>query len=87
MPWHEESAPRAVREHVYQVTQGLGLDMLSVGPPMELVPAPGERLEIASVGKVYDLLVAALRRIPANPSGTASPTERTPGRSSGLVTT
>ncbi len=61
--------------------------MISVGPTIEHVHSPDERLEIASVGKVYDLLVATLQRIPANPSGTASPTERTPGRSSGLVTT
>jgi dipeptidase D len=64
-----------------------GLDMISVGPTMEHVHSPDERLEIASVAKVYDLLVATLQRIPANHSGTASPTERTPGRSSGLVTT
>ena len=54
-----------------------GLDMISVGPTMEHVHSPDERLEIASVGKVYDLLVATLQRIPANPSGTASPTEKT----------
>jgi dipeptidase D len=64
-----------------------GLDMISVGPTMEHVHSPDERLEIASVAKVYDLLVATLQRIPANHSGTASSTERTPGRSSGLVTT
>ena len=56
-----------------------GLDMISVGPTIEHVHSPDERLEIASVGKVYDLLVATLQRIPANPSGSASPTERTPG--------
>ena len=42
-----------------------GLDMISVGPTIEHAHSPDERLEIASVGKVYDLLVATLRRIPA----------------------
>ena len=42
-----------------------GLDMISVGPTIEHPHSPDERLEIASVGKVYDLLVATLQRIPA----------------------
>lgn len=46
-----------------------GLDMISVGPTMQDVHSPREQLEVASVGKVYDLLVAALARIPAQPSG------------------
>lgn len=40
-----------------------GMDMISVGPTMEDVHAPDERLEVASVGKVYDLLTATLSRI------------------------
>jgi dipeptidase D len=48
-----------------------GLDMISVGPTMHNVHSPREQLEIASVGKVYDLLVAALERIPARASGSA----------------
>ena len=39
--------------------------MISVGPTIEHPHSPDERLEIASVGKVYDLLVATLQRIPA----------------------
>ena len=39
--------------------------MISVGPTIEHAHSPDERLEIASVGKVYDLLVATLERIPA----------------------
>ena len=42
-----------------------GLDMISVGPTIEHPHSPDERLEIASVGKVYELLVATLQRIPA----------------------
>ena len=63
-----------------------GLDMISVGPTIERVHSPDERLEIASVGKVYDLLVTTLRRIPASSSGPFSPTERTAGTSSGQIT-
>jgi dipeptidase D len=39
--------------------------MISVGPTIEHPHSPDERLEIASVGMVYDLLVATLQRIPA----------------------
>jgi dipeptidase D len=42
-----------------------GLDMISVGPTMQDVHSPREQLEVASVGKVYDLLVATLERIAA----------------------
>jgi dipeptidase D len=42
-----------------------GLDMISVGPTMQNVHSPREQLEVASVGKVYDLLVATLERIAA----------------------
>ena len=42
------------------------LDMISVGPTIENAHSPDERLEIASVGKVYDLLVATLERIAAD---------------------
>jgi dipeptidase D len=42
------------------------LDMISIGPTIEHAHSPDERLEIASVGKVYDVLVATLARIAAN---------------------
>ena len=40
-----------------------GLDMISVGPTIQNVHSPDERLEVASVLRVYDLLVATLRQI------------------------
>jgi dipeptidase D len=40
-----------------------GLDMISVGPTMQDVHSPREQLAVASVGKVYELLVATLERI------------------------
>ena len=86
MPWSEDRTPRAVWEHFSRVTQVPDGIMISVGPTIECVHSPDERLEIASVGKVYDLLVATLARIPANPSGTASPTERTACTSTWLIT-
>jgi dipeptidase D len=42
-----------------------GMDMISVGPTMENVHSPDERLDIASVGRTWELLVASLGRIPA----------------------
>lgn len=39
------------------------LDMISVGPTTQNVHTPDERLEVASVPKVYDLLVATLRQV------------------------
>jgi dipeptidase D len=39
--------------------------MISVGPTIEYPHSPDERLQIASVGKVYDLLVATLQRMSA----------------------
>lgn len=41
------------------------LDMISIGPTIQNVHSPREQLEVASVGKVYDLLVATLERIAA----------------------
>lgn len=40
-----------------------GMDMISVGPTLENVHSPDERLEVASVPKAYDLLVETLRQI------------------------
>ncbi|MEI7902785.1 MAG: beta-Ala-His dipeptidase [bacterium] len=40
-----------------------GLDMISIGPTILDVHSPDERLEVAGVPKVYDLLVAVLRQI------------------------
>ncbi len=37
-----------------------GIDMISVGPTTQSVHSPDERLEVASVPKVYDQVVAAL---------------------------
>jgi dipeptidase D len=48
------------------------LDMISLGPTMEHAHSPDERLEIASVAKVYDLLVATLQRIPAQSRSSSS---------------
>lgn len=39
------------------------LDMISVGPTIQNVHSPDERLEVASVPKVYDLLVSVLKQI------------------------
>ena len=41
-----------------------GLDMISVGPTLLDVHSPDERLEVASVAKVYELLKATLAGIP-----------------------
>jgi dipeptidase D len=40
-----------------------GMDMISVGPTIQDVHSPDERLHVASVAKVYDLLVATLQQI------------------------
>ena len=40
------------------------LDMISIGPNLQDVHTPDERLEVASVQKVYDLLLATLAQIP-----------------------
>ena len=41
-----------------------GLDMVSIGPTLQEVHTPDERLEIASVKKLTDLLLETLTRIP-----------------------
>jgi hypothetical protein len=38
---------------------------------MQDVHSPREQLEVASVGKVYDLIVAALARLPARANSSA----------------
>lgn len=43
-----------------------GMDMISVGPTIENAHSPDERLEVAGVAKVYDLLIATLGRIGAS---------------------
>jgi len=40
-----------------------GMDMISIGPTILNVHTPDERLEVATVGKAYDLLVATLGKI------------------------
>lgn len=44
-----------------------GMDTISIGPTTLDVHSPNERLLIASVEKVYDLLLETLRRIPVRP--------------------
>lgn len=39
------------------------MSMISVGPTLVAVHSPDERMEVATVGKVYDLLVATLARV------------------------
>jgi dipeptidase D len=41
-----------------------GLDMISIGPTLQNVHTPDERLEVASVKKLTDLLLETLTRIP-----------------------
>jgi len=40
-----------------------GLDMISIGPTIIDVHSPDERMEIATVQKVYDLLVGVLAEL------------------------
>ena len=40
-----------------------GMDMISVGPTLQDVHTPQERLEVASVSRAYDLLVATLGKV------------------------
>ena len=40
-----------------------GIDMISIGPTVQNVHSPDERLEVAGVQKVYDLIAATLRQI------------------------
>jgi len=42
-----------------------GMDAISVGPTMQDVHTPSERLHVASVKKFYDFLLETLNRIPA----------------------
>ena len=66
--WGHDAAVEAVHAGLETSEFGAtypGLDMISVGPTIEHPHSPDERLEIASVSKVYDLLVATLQRIPA----------------------
>ena len=49
------------------------LDMLSFGPTIRGAHAPGERVEIASVGHAWRLLTAILAAIAAAPAGAAVP--------------
>jgi dipeptidase D len=43
-----------------------GMDMISLGPTLEHVHSPDERLEVPTVSKVYDLLTETLKRVPVN---------------------
>ena len=39
------------------------MDMIAIGPTLKMVHTPDERLEVASVPKVYDLILATLKNI------------------------
>ncbi len=41
-----------------------GMDAISIGPTLQDVHTPSERMEIASVKRVYDLLLETLKQIP-----------------------
>lgn len=41
------------------------MDAISIGPTLQAVHTPDERLEIATVKKLYDFLLETLQRIPA----------------------
>lgn len=41
-----------------------GMDAISIGPTLENVHSPGERMQVASVAKLYDFLLETLRRVP-----------------------
>ena len=56
-----------------------GMDAISIGPTLHDVHTPNERLEIATVPKLMDLLMVTLQRVSAQPSAT---TETTPAQSS-----
>jgi dipeptidase D len=43
-----------------------GMDMISVGPTLQNVHSPDERLEVSTVSKVYDLLTETLMQVPVN---------------------
>jgi dipeptidase D len=49
------------------------LDMIAIGPTLLDVHTPAERLEVATVAKVYDLLVATLDRLSAPDSSGSTP--------------
>ena len=42
-----------------------GMDMISFGPTIENPHSPDERVEIATVGRFYDVLIAALEELAA----------------------
>ncbi len=43
-----------------------GMDMISLGPTLQHVHSPDERLEVPTVSKLYDLLTETLMRVPVN---------------------
>jgi dipeptidase D len=43
-----------------------GMDMISLGPTLQHVHSPDERLEVSTVSKVYELLTETLMRVPVN---------------------
>lgn len=64
----EEAAVEAI--HAGLETSVIGakypeMDMVSVGPTLQSVHSPDERLEVSSVDKLYQLLIATLGAIPA----------------------
>jgi dipeptidase D len=42
-----------------------GMDMISIGPQIEFPHSPNERVQVASVGRFYDLLTETLEELSA----------------------
>jgi len=40
-----------------------GMDMISIGPQIEFPHSPSERVNVASVGRFYDLLTETLKEL------------------------
>jgi dipeptidase D len=63
--------PKIVALHAGLETSVIGekyptMDMISVGPTLQHVHSPDERLNVSTVSKVYDLLTETLKRTPNN---------------------
>jgi dipeptidase D len=65
--------PKVIAVHAGLETSVVGekypeMDMISIGPTLQDVHTPNERLEVSTVPKVYDLITETLMAIPANGS-------------------
>jgi dipeptidase D len=61
--------PKVIAIHVGLETSVVGekypgMDMISIGPTLQDVHTPNERLEVSAVPRVYDLLTETLMRVP-----------------------